>query len=424
MQKGNETGDKQEKIVTKYDRKMEARRAAEEKERRTQIILKYVGIMLCVAIIAGTIAGIGTSIYKKQAALNNTYVQIGAHEVTKQEYDYYYYTILNDYQTTYASIIGMMGIDFSKDLSKQPYSEVMSWKDFFDKMTINQLTQVKMLSDEASEKGFTADVTEGYAAFQQSLSAGAETAGLTLAEHCKNMYGKYATVENVAPIIKENLLSAAYYEEIKTQNAPEESDVSAFYEEHKNEYDTVNYRILPFKAELAEDAAEDEIADALAILSRTAEEMKEEIEAGGDFKELCPEYAQESDKAEYEDTQQDASLNENATYAQTNAVYGEWLFEEGRADGDLTVMTDTTNRECYVVQFLARNKSETTNETISNTLATEAVEAYLNDKKEQYAVINTAGKLEYMDKEEAQLEAEAKRGETAEQDAQSTEAVE
>lgn len=422
MQKENETTQNQEKVLTKYDRKMEARRAAEEKERKTQKILKWTGIILCIVIVAAIIGGIGNSIYKKQAALHKTYMQVGAHDVTKQEFDYYYNSIINDYQTTYASIIGMMGIDFSKDLSKQPYSEVMSWKDFFDKMAVNQLIQVKMLSDEAEAVGYTTDTAQSYTAFQESLSAGAEAAGITVEQHCKNLYGIYATSANIEPIVKENLLSAAYYEELISQNAPTESEVSAYYEEHKNEYDTVNYRILPFKADLPEEATEDEVADALAVLSRTAEEMKEELEAGKDFKELCLEYAQEDIKADYEDAEQDVSLTENATYVQTNEVYGEWLFDSARAEGDLTVVSDATNRETYVVEFLARNTGETTNETITNTLATQAVENILNTKKEQYTITNTSGKLEYIEKEEAQYAAEAQRA--TEQETENTEAAE
>lgn len=425
MQKENDTTEKKEKVLTKYDRKMEARRAAEEKERRTQAVMKWCTILLCAVIVVGTIAGIGTSIYKKQAALHNTYVQIGSHEVTKLEYDYYYQSIINEYQTTYASVIGMIGIDFSKDLSKQSYSEVMSWKDFFDKMTVDRLTEVKMLSDEAAEKGFTTDTAESYAAFRDSLTAGAEAAGITLAQYCKNVYGTYATPENIEPIVKENLLSAAYYEELIQQNTPGDNEITAYYEEHKEEYDNVSYRILPFKAELEAEASEDEVADALAVLSRTAEEMKEEIEAGGDFKELCREYAQEDIKADYTDTEKDASLKENETYLQINGAYGEWLFEEGRKEGDLTVVSDPSNRECYVVQFISREIRETARESIGSTLATETVRAHLDGLKEEYSMVNTAGKIEYPDKEEAQYAAEAQREAASEtQSVQETQSVE
>lgn len=407
MSKGNETVEQKEKVKTKYDLKMEARRKAEEKERKVQKITKVVGILLCVAIVGGIISGIGLSIYNKQQALNGTYIELGDHAVNQLEYDYYYNTMLNNYEQMYSSYLGLMGLDLNKDLSQQDYSEVMTWKDFFDRMTVNQLRQVKALSDEAKAQGFAYDDTEEYQLFLDSLAAGAEAEAITEAQYCKNTYGKYATVDNLTPFVKENLLAAAYYTELETQNAPTEQEVSDYYTEHKQEYDTVDYRVLPFTADVAEDATEDEINDALVTLAKNAEEMRAEIEAGGDFKELCKEYAQEAIKADYEDAEADPSLQDNAFYAQTTEAYSDWLFDEARKEGEVNVVLYPENRECYVVQFLAREYDETTNDTISNLLASERATEIVNGLEEAYTIVNTAGKLEYLDKEEVQLAAEA-----------------
>ena len=87
--KSVENMEKKEKVMTKYDRKMEARRIQAEKEqmaaRRWKIGFLLAGICL-VCILAGVTI---LSVVRKQSALKDTYLTVGAHELTKLEYDYY-----------------------------------------------------------------------------------------------------------------------------------------------------------------------------------------------------------------------------------------------------------------------------------------------------------------------------------------------
>ena len=75
----------------------------------------------------------------------------------------------------------------------------------------------------------------------------------------------------------------------------------------------------------------------------------------------------------------------------------DWLFDEGRKNGDLTVLSDENTNRCYVVEFLGRKEDEeNTNTAISNTLAGEAVGAYLREKMDQYEVTDVTGDLKYL----------------------------
>lgn len=182
MSNNKQTEEKSEKVMTKYDRKMEKRRIEEEKERKAQKRLKIGSIVIIAAIAAAIVISIGLSAYSKYSALHNPYIKIGDHDVTRVEYDYYYNNSVNSYISMYGSFLSYMGLDTSSDFSKQQYTDNMTWKDYFDQMTVSQITQVKALVDDAAAQGFTYDTAEDMSAFDTELAAQAESESLSQAE--------------------------------------------------------------------------------------------------------------------------------------------------------------------------------------------------------------------------------------------------
>ena len=134
MSNNKQTEEKNEKVMTKYDRKMEKRRIEEEKERKAQKRLKIGSIAILAAIAAAIVISIGLSAYNKYSALHNAYIKIGDHEITRVEYDYYYNNSVNSYVSMYGSLLSYMGLDTTSDFSKQQYTDNMTWKDYFDQM--------------------------------------------------------------------------------------------------------------------------------------------------------------------------------------------------------------------------------------------------------------------------------------------------
>ena len=118
----------EQKVQTKYDRKMEARKKQEEKDKREAKIMRIGTVAVCILIVAAIVGSIGTSLWNRKAVTKDAYVTIGNHKVTKLEYDYYYHAMVN----SYSSIMAYMGMDATSDLESQQYSEDMTWKDFFD----------------------------------------------------------------------------------------------------------------------------------------------------------------------------------------------------------------------------------------------------------------------------------------------------
>ncbi len=421
MKNQNKEEEQQKKPATRYDQKMERRKTEAAKQAKSDKMFNMACIAAGVVVVAAIAVGVTTSVINKNKATNDTYIKVGGHEINRVEYDYYYNMATNNYINTYGSFLSYMGLDTTKDYADQPYSDTMSWKDAFDEMAVAQLTQAKVLSDDAAVKGFSADITADYDNFAASIAQAAQANGITEKRYYKASFGQYATKEGVESYVKEGLLTEAYYNYLLEQNTPSAEDITAYYEENKNNYDTVSYRNYAFTAEAAEGATEEQIAESMKQQKDKAEEMKARLEAGEDFKALCIEYAPEESKATYENTETDATLVENATYGATPTSYQDWLYEAERTAGDIFVAEDTASNRYYVIEFTGRAQGESYEDTISSTLAGEKVTEYITALTETYEVTDVAGDLKYLTVQETASAAETA---AQEQDAASEETVE
>ncbi len=400
----------QQKVQTKYDRKMEARKQQKIKEQREEKITKTVAAVIGIALAAVIIFSAAFSIINKNNAINGTYVKVGDHELTQVEYDYYYQSTVNNYLTNYASILPYLGLDTTSDFDKQEYMDGMTWKDMFDQMTVEQIRQNKAMIDDAQKTGFTYDTTEGYTNFVNGIEQAASTAGVSVKEYYKQNFGTYATEKNTDAFVKDSLVAGAYYDHLIEQNTPSDEEIKSYYEENTQTYDKVDYRSFTFTADVAADAAEEEISAAMDDLEEKANVMMQARRNGDDFEVLCIENASEDTKADYEDAETEYSLSEGKYYSGIAAGMADWLFEEGRAEGDITVIRDDDSRSCYVVEFINRYYDETDDSRISSTLASEKVSEYISGLVENYSVVDVKGDLKYLtitDNAMAEVETEA-----------------
>lgn len=396
MSKEKEVKKESEKVMTKYEKKQAARMAQQKKDEKSAKLTKLVFTLVCVCIVAAIVFSIGSSVIRRQNAINGTYVKIGEHEVSKVEYDFCYNTVINNYLNMYSSILPYMGLDTSKDFADQQYDESKSWKDAFDEMTVEQLKQVKALVDDSKAQGFTYDVAEDYKKFQDSLESAATEAGVSVKEYYKNNYGEYATEARLEPFEKESLLAAAYFQELLEKNKPSDEEITAYYEENKDDYDLIDYRSFTFSATIGEDAGEEEKTAAMEVVKASAEEMQAKREAGEDFEALCVQYATGDNKAAYEDAETEQSLTEGAQKSSVSYVYADWLFSEERKEGDITVISDEASNQYHVVEFVSRSFDESSNTSISDTLSQSKTGEYVDQLSKAYDITDVAGKLKYL----------------------------
>ena len=483
MSKEKQTEEQSDKVVTRYDRRMEKRKKEEEKERRSWKRFKIVSIIILAAVAVSIVFSIGTSFYNRYTVLNQTYFQVGDHDITRLEYNYYFNNVYSNYLSMYGSYVSMMGLDTTVDLDEQTYpgNENMTWKDYFDQSAVEQIQQIKAMADEARENGFEYDSSEDMASYETEIAAQAESASVSESEYYALMYGDYATPSRIETFVEENLLASAYYNHLVEENQPADDEITAYYEENKNSYDTVTYRSFYFEVDTsageetgseettaaetttaaeettveettldtAEETAEEttaaeettveetttgaeetaaeettaaeaetetaseeetgmtdeEIAAAMDELKVQADEMAARLEAGEDFEDLCVEYASEDQKENY-GGEEDGSLTEEGSYFGAPSVAADWLFDESRQEGDITVLESESLNRYYVVQFISRqNDEETTNESIGNLLASQVVSEYVTEIAQEYTVTDVAGDLHYLTVPEESTEA-------------------
>lgn len=377
---------KPEKKMTKYDLKMQRRQEEEKKAKKEKTIIKtgcILAVIICVCIAAW-------KFYDNYQEKHGPYITVGDHEIQKAEFDYYYYSSLNSFASTYGSYLSYFGLDTSKPLDQQQYSDTMTWDDYFQQQAVNQLKNVYALTDEANEKGFEYDATSDYDDMVSSIQSYAQQQGVSADEYCKSVFGSDATLEGIKPYVEMSGLASAYYNDVQDNIEVTDDEINTYYDENKENYDSVDYRVCKIEADMPEEETEAETeaqtetvaessSETAVTESQTETESEtmsaEESEAAAKAEEEAKEAAMAEAKAKaddmlskitdeasfekvYGDYATDASTDSLNTDKKKSSIsptdVANWLFDADRQAGDTTVIEDTANNAYYVVYFKDR----------------------------------------------------------------------
>ncbi len=363
---------KPEKKLTKYDLKMQRRREEALRQQRTARYSAIAGVVVVLIVVAV----LATKIYGGYQDKHGTYVTVGEHEVQRAEYEYYYYSSINSLYSYYGNYLSYMGLDLSQPLDQQTYMDDMTWKDYFDQQAVEQLKQVYALTEEAEAAGFEYDAAADVDAAVESLETSAGDADMTVSEYVKASYGSLATLDNVKSFVEKSSIATAYYNSVEDATEVTSDEVNAYYDENKDNYDSVDYLICKIEADMPEeeteaaetDAVETEIAESetLSEEEQAAKEAEEEAvkaaameEAKAKADEMLTQVTDESSFSPlYADYATDNTVEFEKTNVKKSAVsptaVAEWLFDNARQAGDKTVIEDSTNNAYYVVYFKER----------------------------------------------------------------------
>ena len=377
---------KPEKKMTKYDLKMQRRQEEEKKAKKEKAIIKtgcILAVIICVCIAAW-------KFYDNYQEKHGPYITVGDHEIQKAEFDYYYYSSLNSFASTYGSYLSYFGLDTSKPLDQQQYSDTMTWDDYFQQQAVNQLKNVYALTDEANEKGFEYDASSDYDDMVSSIQSYAEQQGVSEDEYCKSVFGSDATLEGIKPYVEMSGLASAYYNDVKDNIEVTDDEINTYYDENKDNYDSVDYRVCKIEADMPEEETEAETkAQTETVAESSSETAVTESQTETESETMSAEESEAAAKAEEEakaaamaeaKAKADDMLSKSTDEASFEKVYGDyatdastdslntgkkkssisptdvanWLFDADRQTGDTTVIEDTANNAYYVVYFKDR----------------------------------------------------------------------
>lgn len=354
----------EQKVMTKYDRKVQKRKEEKEKEKKEERISTAVGIVFLVALVC-LVASFPIRTY---LATHETYVVINGEKVNKVEFDYAYNTSKNNYITQYGSYLSYFGLDTSKDLSTQMYSDTLTWQDYFEQNAVESLKQNKALMAEAKAAGFTYDTTDEYNTFKETIKTSAASAGVSDKEYVRSIYGSYATMGRIEEYVKNDMVMNAYYQKLQEDNAPGDDEIQSYYEENKATYDSVDYRLTTIEADLPTeptelaDPVEETAADTTGTTDGTAAtDTTQDTAYQPSDAEIAK--AMEDAKVLADDAEQtvakDGEAHENEKKSSVNYMISDWLFDDARKAGDTTVITNDNSHCYYVVAFEKRYLDET-----------------------------------------------------------------
>ena len=354
----------EQKVMTKYDRKVQKRKEEKEKEKKEERISTAIGIVVLVALVC-LVASFPIRTY---LATHETYVVVNGEAVNKVEFDYQYNLTKNNYITQYGSYLTYFGLDTSKDLSTQMYSDTLTWQDYFEQNAVESLKQNKALMAEAKAAGFTYDTTDEYNTFKETIKTSAASAGISEKEYVRSIYGSYATMGRIEEYVKNDMVMNAYYQKLQEDNAPSDDEIQSYYEENKATYDSVDYRLTTIEADLPTeptelaDPVEETAADTTGTTDGTAAtDSTQDTAYQPSDAEIAK--AMEDAKVLADDAEQtvakDGEARENEKKSSVNYLISDWLFDDARKAGDTTVITNDNSHCYYAVAFEKRYLDET-----------------------------------------------------------------
>ncbi|MBR6772425.1 MAG: peptidylprolyl isomerase [Clostridia bacterium] len=347
-------------------------------------VLKKVLIWALVVIILLVSAGILTiSAINKNGTLLRTSdgVIIDGETFKASEVDYYYtlyeqslYSTAYEYYTNYG--IDVYGIDFSKSLFKQSYTQdsdkdgnpdYATWGDYVKEQAVTTLFNYVLMNNEAKANGFLdipgmqEQIDRSVAQTVAETKAEAESQDISYLSYLRFYYGSTVTEEVYEKALRRETIANFYSTHVFNSIEVEDWEIAAEYGDNKNNYDTVDY--LTFAVTVTLDEHLDENGEKVTNdetkeaddkkMTEASLALKEKLDAVTDkegFVALAKEYnAKEGDAAD----KQYATLKEKVGFSALTDSEAAVLFADTASEGDTFI-----NREDNVLNvfyFISRD---------------------------------------------------------------------
>ncbi|MGE4352760.1 MAG: peptidylprolyl isomerase [Oscillospiraceae bacterium] len=335
----NKKDQQPEKSFGVLDKKQNEARVAAKKNKRNRT-LGVIGAIVVVFLVIGSYVVNSNYFYNKATA-----VSIGDVDYTTAEFNYFYYTVYNNFYNSMGSYASYI-IDKDKPLDEQYYTDGETFKDYFTESALNTMLQSTALYNEAVSEGMTLS-DEEKTKIQDELSSVDVYASLkdeSTEQYLVDMYGKGFNTDTLEKLMNMVTLASDYYQQKMAGFSYTDDELKAEYTQNKDDYDIFTYRVY-YIANGDDAEAAYATADAIA-----------EAKDGDEFADLVYENAPEDSKDKY--TENESTLYNNAGSSLSSYDYGDWLKESGRSVNETTVIESSSGEGYYVVMFLGRDDND------------------------------------------------------------------
>lgn len=394
--------EERKKRIAKQQKKQAKITAASRRRGRIikRIVLSVIAVILIAALTASIVFATGVPNRYLSAAT------VGNHEVTVAEYNFFYYTTAQQFQSQYGSYASMFGFDPQKDYHDQSASAfgASTFAEYFRGQALETIKTDYILSDLAKEEGI--ELTEEdkgvIDSYIESLRQVVKTNNSSVAK----MFGKGATEETVKDAFTRYILAQRYGTYKRSTYTYTGNDLQKRYDDNKDTYDVATYMSYTFASKAGTEADDDAKKKAMMDAKKLADAMLAKVTDQKSFAEQAKANASDDDKEKYED--ENAALNENATKSSVTSAISEkaadWVFSAARKAGDKTVIENESDcTVLYLVAPRARQEYKTVNvrhiliqpETTGDAAATDEQKAAAKQKAEDiYNTFKSGDKTE------------------------------
>lgn len=344
--------------------------SADPKKTRRNTILIIIAVVVVAAVVVGLAIYANTSTsnasMKKTVALSSEHYEVNGAMMT-----YFFYS---SYQS-YASVLSTYyGLDTSKSLKSQKYSDEATWFDYMAAMSSNYVKEILSLCEAANAAGMTVDADDEATidASVAALAQNAQAEGYTLQTFLMTVFGGNVEEADVRDCLHLTTLASKYAAQFDAGLSYTTADYEAYYEENKTTYDGVDLITYTIKQnDLMEKDADGNPVGSISDAAAKAEEAAATIASATtaeDFTAAIAAYAVDDLGYTQEDAD-DLASRCNVTHLTASAgnEASEWAFSAN--PGDTTIITESGGTS-YSVYFLVKGayRDETPTRTVRHIL--------------------------------------------------------
>ncbi|MBR5310609.1 MAG: peptidylprolyl isomerase [Oscillospiraceae bacterium] len=294
-------------------------------KKRNYAIAKVVVALCVVLCIVLTVFEMGFT-YRAIKAL-----EVDGTEYSVAEYNWLYTNgvmeVYNSYYQTYGSLAAYF-FNPQNPLDEQEYAEGMTWDDYIKEYARTSAITMTSLYNEAVANGY--ELPEEYYAHidaeWEALKHTAEESGYNVNTYVELSYGRGVNEKVFRDMYELYYTAFVYAKGVRDGEEVSDADIDAYYEEHKDEFDSVNYKYYFADGSAAEGE------DAAAAMDEAQAEANAVLNGATEV---------EFTEAKY------------SVIGSINSLYSEWLFDEARVSGDKEIFESETGY--YVVEFVEKN---------------------------------------------------------------------
>ena len=318
---------------------------------------------------------------------------VGGEKISAEEFAFYYSNTLSQLQIDRNTAEGKEKL---KALSTEEGYEDKTWHEYAIDQAAKTIVEFHIQYKKAIEAGITLsdeELKEVDDIFENILS---QTGSVVEADkYMAELFGKNVTFKNLKPVFLKSTLASKYATETIEGINVSDDEIKKYYEENKNSYDKVTFRLEYFPIETKTDATDAEKEEFDAQAKERAQEFLGKATDEEVFKSLSAAKAEEDEKAEYDKLDEEGKAEadkkkedeekalqekfdtmteeEVAAYesAKDNADYsiiysmaksnidgastemGTWLFDDSREYGDKEAFLSGSGY--YAIYFVSRD---------------------------------------------------------------------